>query len=46
VSALEVSVAAGPSGPVLVLDGEADVTSTRRLDEALAAQLSAPAVSR
>ena len=43
-SALEVSVTAGPSGPVLVLDGEADVTSTRRLDEALAAQLSAPAV--
>jgi anti-anti-sigma factor len=41
---LEVSVAAGASGPVLVLVGEADFTSITRLDEALAAQVSGAAV--
>jgi anti-anti-sigma factor len=44
VSALEVSVATGTSGPVLVLTGEADVTSVARLDEALTAQVSGQAV--
>jgi anti-anti-sigma factor len=44
VSSLEVSIAAGASGPVLALAGEADVTSITRLDEALTAQISGPAV--
>jgi anti-anti-sigma factor len=44
VSLLEVSVAAGASGPVLVLTGEADVTSIARLDTVLAAQISGQAV--
>jgi anti-anti-sigma factor len=44
VSSLEVSIAAGASGPVLALAGEADVTSIMRLDEALTAQISGPAV--
>jgi anti-anti-sigma factor len=44
VSSLEVSIATGASGPVLVLAGEADVTSVTRLDEALAAQTSGQAV--
>jgi anti-anti-sigma factor len=44
VSALEVSVTTGPSGPVVVLAGEADVTSADRLDEALAAQVGGRAV--
>ena len=44
VSSLEVSIAAGASGPVLVLAGEADVTSITRLDEALTAQISGQAV--
>ena len=43
-SSLEVSIAAGASGPVLVLAGEADVTSITRLDEALTAQISGQAV--
>jgi anti-anti-sigma factor len=38
VSSLEVSIATGASGPVLVLAGEADFTSITRLDEALTAQ--------
>lgn len=42
-SSLEVSIAAGASGPVLVLAGEADVTSITRLDEALTAQISGQA---
>ena len=41
---LKVSVAAGESGPVLVLAGEADVTSITRLDRALTAQISGQAV--
>jgi anti-anti-sigma factor len=44
VSSLEVSVATGASGPVLVLAGEADVTSITRLDEALTAQICGQAV--
>jgi anti-anti-sigma factor len=44
VSSLQVSVVSGESGPVLVLAGEADLTSITRLDEALAAQVSGPAV--
>ena len=44
VSLLEVSVAAGASGPVLVLAGEADVTSITRLDEVLTARISGQAV--
>ena len=43
-SLLEVSVATGASGPVLVLAGEADITSITRLDEALTAQTSRQAV--
>ena len=43
-SLLEVSVAAGASGPVLVLAGEADVTSVTRLDEVLTARISGQAV--
>jgi anti-anti-sigma factor len=42
VSSLQVSVAYRESGPVLVLAGEADLTSIARLDEALAAQVSGP----
>jgi ABC-type transporter Mla MlaB component len=41
---LEVSVATGASGPVLVLAGEADFTSITRLDKALTAQVSGRAV--
>ena len=41
---LEVSIATGASGPVLVLAGEADFTSITRLDEALTAQISGQAV--
>jgi anti-anti-sigma factor len=41
---LKVSVVSGDSGPVLVLAGEADITSMARLNRALAAQLSGPAV--
>jgi len=44
VSLLDVSVATGASGPVLVLTGEADVTSVTRLDKALTAQISGQAV--
>ena len=44
VGSLEVSVATGASGPVLVLAGEADFTSITRLDEALTAQVSGQAV--
>lgn len=43
-SALEVSVTTGSSGPVVVLAGEADVTSAVRLDQALAAQVGGRAV--
>ncbi len=43
-SSLEVSIATGASGPVLVLAGEADVTSITRLDEALTAQIAGQAV--
>ena len=43
-SALEVSIATGTSGPVLVLTGEADITSVARLDEALATQADGQAV--
>jgi anti-anti-sigma factor len=43
VSSLQVSVASGESGPVLVLAGEADLTSITRLDEALIAQVSGSA---
>ena len=43
-SSLEVSIATGASGPVLVLAGEADFTSITRLDEALTAQISGQAV--
>ena len=43
-SSLEVSIAAGASGPVLVLAGETDFTSIARLDEALTAQVSGQAV--
>jgi anti-sigma B factor antagonist len=44
VSSLEVSIATGASGPVLVLAGEADFTSVTRLDEALTAQISGQTV--
>jgi ABC-type transporter Mla MlaB component len=44
VSALAVWVTTEPSGPVVVLAGEADVTSAVRLDEALAAQVGGRAV--
>jgi anti-anti-sigma factor len=40
VGLLEISVAVGEFGPVLVLSGEADMTSVAELSEALAAQLS------
>jgi anti-anti-sigma factor len=43
-SSLQVSVVCAESGPVLVLAGEADLTSITRLDEALAAQVSGQAV--
>ena len=38
-SLLEISVAAGESGPVVTLAGEADVTTVAELREALTAQL-------
>jgi anti-anti-sigma regulatory factor len=41
---LEVTVASGPFGPVLVLAGEADLTSVTRLDDALTAQIFGQAV--
>jgi anti-anti-sigma factor len=44
VSSLQVSVVSGASGPVLVLAGEADLTSITRLDEALTTQVSGQAV--
>jgi anti-sigma B factor antagonist len=40
---LNVSVAAGESGPVVVLSGEADLTTVAQLSEALTAQISAGA---
>ena len=43
-SLLEVSVTPGPFGLVLILAGEADLTSVVRLDEALAAQISGQVV--
>ena len=39
VGLLEISVAAGASGPVLTLSGEADLTTVAGLSEALTAQL-------
>jgi len=39
VGLLEISVAAGESGPVLLLSGEADITTAAELSEALTAQL-------
>lgn len=39
-SSLQVRVVSGESGPVLVLAGEADLTSITRLDEALTAHVS------
>ena len=43
-SLLEVTVATGASGPVLVLAGVADLTAITQLDEALTAQVSGQAV--
>jgi anti-sigma B factor antagonist len=43
VSILEISVTAGQDGPVVVLSGEADVTTAAELSKALAAQVSAGA---
>jgi stage II sporulation protein AA (anti-sigma F factor antagonist) len=43
VGALESSVAAGDSGPVIVLAGEADLMSAEQLSELLAAQVSSGA---
>jgi anti-anti-sigma factor len=43
VSLLEISVAAGESGPVVTLSGEADVTTVAELSEALTAQLASGA---
>lgn len=37
---LEVSVAAGDSGPVVILSGEADLTNAAELSDALTAQVS------
>ena len=42
-SLLEISVAAGESGPVVTLSGEADVTTVAELSEALTAQLASGA---
>lgn len=39
VSLLEISVGAGPSGPVLSLSGESDLSTLRVLSDALAAQM-------
>jgi hypothetical protein len=41
VSLLEVSVAAGDLGPVIVLAGEADLSSIAQLNEVLTTQVSA-----
>lgn len=41
VSLLEVSIATGDSGPVIVLSGEADLSSVTQLNEVLASQISA-----
>ena len=43
VGLLEISVAAGESGPVVTLSGEADVTTVAELSEALTAQLASGA---
>jgi anti-anti-sigma factor len=43
VSLLEISVAAGESGPVLTLSGEADLTTVAGLSQALTAQLTSGA---
>jgi anti-anti-sigma factor len=40
VGLLEVSVAAGDSGPVVILSGEADLTNAAELSDALTAQVS------
>ena len=40
---LEISVAAGQTGPVLTLSGEADLTTVAELTDALSAQLAAGA---
>ena len=42
-SLLEISEAAGESGPVVTLSGEADVTTVAELSEALTAQLASGA---
>ena len=42
-SLLEISVAAGESGPVLMLSGEADLTTVAELRDALAAQVASGA---
>jgi anti-sigma B factor antagonist len=42
-SPLGIRVAAGESGPVLVLSGEADITTLKQLQSALSAQLDAGA---
>ena len=42
-SLLEISVAAGESGPVVTLSGEADVTTVAELSEALTARLASGA---
>jgi anti-anti-sigma factor len=44
VSEFEASVVAGQAGPVVVLSGEADLSSAARLSELLTAQLAAGAV--
>ncbi len=43
-SSLQVSVVSGEAGPILVLAGEADLTSVARLGEVITAQVSEPAV--
>jgi anti-anti-sigma factor len=43
VGLLEISVAAGDSGPVLTLSGEADLTTVAELSQALTAQLASGA---
>jgi anti-anti-sigma factor len=44
VSSLQIRVVSGESGPVLVLTGEADLTSITRLEETLTAHISGQTV--
>jgi anti-sigma B factor antagonist len=44
VSTLRVSVAAGESGPILTLSGEADITNAAQLRDAITAQLASGTV--